>query len=73
MSINRQPFDLPNVVAGLAILGWTSPIQIFEQSSEPTAPSAVAFWRNTTVPNKLYVSMVKTGGSWDWIPLANAP
>ena len=68
----NQPFDLPNIVAGLAILGFSSPPLLFEQSTMPTNPTKLAFWLDTNLPNKLYANMRNTGGNWRWVPLAAA-
>ncbi len=37
------------------------------------APSYVSFKVKSGPPDELYISMQKTGASWDWIPIVFAP
>lgn len=67
-----EPFDLPNTVAALAIIGFSTPITFIQQASLPTNPTTLAFWLDTSLPNKLYANMRNTGGNWRWVPLAAA-
>lgn len=53
-------------------LAYTS-AGIDRAASLGTAPSYGILKIKSGPPDELYVSMQKTGGTWDWIPLVFAP
>jgi len=66
--------DVASIQADIAVLQGQV-IPVYEQVSEPTVPSELAFWLQDRTGSgkgiRLYASLSDSGGTWDWRPIVS--